>query len=531
MGDHLSQVIDDDAFAPPESLSKGQAGDARAVAKGGAIQIGGQIANRALTFLFLAVAVRTLGTDGFGLYKQVFQVLTIGTMLASGGFPWAAVRFIAQARARGDHSGSRGAGRVTLVSTAVISAVFFALVVAFPSLVAGPFADSVSDRSEFALLLQIGAAYIPFYAVMQVLRSCTQAYKSMVPSVMVGNIIQPISRLGLGIIALLLGWALTGAMTTLVISGAMGMIAGLWYYRRMLTADERAAKPRANLKEILKFTLPQAGVTFFGTGSLGLGVLILGAFGSDAQVGLFAIATALQTAGNIFATGIVAIFSPLVVELYERTETARLEALYQTINRWMATFSLPIFGALMLEPDLFTRILGGNEAAGAAILIPILAIGNIVRVGTGPASTLLSMSGRPLLNFFNSFFAVVAYVGLGIWLVPIHGALGMAIVDSAVTLLVNAARAVEVRILLGLRPFGKTFLKPIVAISAAAVVALTLRLFVAEAVVFELAGLVVFMVVYLAALKMLGIDPEERHVYDAFKDRMLKRLGRKKASR
>ncbi|MGI8521257.1 MAG: oligosaccharide flippase family protein [Actinomycetota bacterium] len=527
----MSQVIDDDAAAPPESLSKRQAGDARAVAKGGAIQIGGQIANRALTFLFLAVAVRTLGTDGFGLYKQVFQVLTIGTMLASGGFPWAAVRFITQARTRGDHSGSRGAGRVTLVSTAVISAVFFALVVAFPSQFAGPFADSVSDRSEFALLLQIGAAYIPFYAVMQVLRSCTQAYKTMVPAVMVGNIIQPISRLGLGIIALLLGWALTGAMTTLVISGAMGMIAGLWYYRRMLTADELAAKPRANVKEILKFTLPQAGVTFFGTGSLGLGVLILGAYGSDAQVGLFAIATALQTAGNIFATGIVAIFSPLVVELYERTETARLEALYQTINRWMATFSLPIFGALMLEPDLFTRILGGNEAAGAAILIPILAIGNIVRVGTGPASTLLSMSGRPLLNFFNSFFAVVAYVGLGIWLVPTYGALGMAIVDSGVTLLVNAARALEVRILLGLRPFGKTFLKPIVAISAAAVVALTLRLFVAEAVVFELAGLVVFMVVYLAALKMLGIDPEERHVYDAFKDRMLKRLGRKKASR
>lgn len=527
----MSQVIDDDAVAPPENLSKRQAGDARAVAKGGAIQIGGQIANRALTFLFLAVAVRTLGTDGFGLYKQVFQVLTIGTMLASGGFPWAAVRFIAQARARGDHSGSRGAGRVTLVSTAVISAVFFALVVAFPSQFAGPFADSVSDRSEFALLLQIGAAYIPFYAVMQVLRSCTQAYKTMVPAVMVGNIIQPISRLGLGIIALLLGWALTGAMTTLVISGAMGMIAGLWYYRRMLTADELAAKPRANVKEILKFTLPQAGVTFFGTGSLGLGVLILGAYGSDAQVGLFAIATALQTAGNIFATGIVAIFSPLVVELYERTETARLEALYQTINRWMATFSLPIFGALMLEPDLFTRILGGDEAAGAAILIPILAIGNIVRVGTGPASTLLSMSGRPLLNFFNSFFAVVAYVGLGIWLVPTHGALGMAIVDSGVTLLVNAARALEVRILLGLRPFGKTFLKPIVAISAATVVALTLRLFVAEAVVFELAGLVVFMVVYLAALKMLGIDPEERHVYDAFKDRMLKRLGRKKASR
>ena len=526
----MSKVIDE-AIASPEELSKGQAVDARTVAKGGAIQIGGQVANRALTFLFLAVAVRTLGTDGFGLYKQIFQVLTIGTMLASGGFPWATVRFIAQARARGDHAGSRGAAQVTLVSTAVISAVFFAVVVACPSLFAGPFADSISDRSQFATLLRVGAAYIPFYAIMQVLKSCTQAYKTMVPAVMVGNIIQPVSRLALGIVALLVGWALTGAMTTLVMSGAFGMIAGLWYYRRMLTPEERKAKPRANVREILKFTLPQAGVTFFGTGSLGLGVLILGAFGSDAQVGLFAIATALQTAGNIFATGIVAIFSPLVVELYERRETARLEALYQTINRWMATFSLPIFGALILEPDLFTRILGGNDALDAAVLIPILAIGNIVRVATGPASTLLSMTGRPALNFFNSLFAVVAYIGLGIWLVPTHGALGMAIVDSAVTLAVNAARALQVRMILGLRPFGKTFLKPLLAFTAASATALLLGLVLPNSVVFELARLASFGLIYLATLKMLGIDPEERHVYDAFKDRMLKRVGRRKVAR
>jgi len=58
-----------------------------------------------------------------------------------------------------------------------------------------------------------------------------------------------------------------------------------------------------------------------------------------------------------------------------------------------------------------------------------------------------------------------------------------------------------------------------------------MRVFVSETVVFELAGLVVFSLIYLVALKVLGIDPEERHVYDAFKDRMLKRLGRKKASK
>ncbi|HEU4488333.1 MAG TPA: polysaccharide biosynthesis C-terminal domain-containing protein, partial [Actinomycetota bacterium] len=153
------------------------------------------------------------------------------------------------------------------------------------------------------------------------------------------------------------------------------------------------------------------------------------------------------------------------------------------------------------------------------------------RVATGPASTLLSMTGRPALNFFNSFFAVVAYIGLGIWLVPTHGALGMAIVDSAVTLAVNAARALQVRMILGLRPFGKTFLKPLLAFAAASASALLLGLVLPNSVLFELARLATFGLIYLATLKVLGIDPEERHVYDAFKDRMLKRVGRKKVAK
>jgi O-antigen/teichoic acid export membrane protein len=44
------------------------------VAKGGAVQVAGQIVQGVVAFGFVAIAVRTLGTDDFGLFRQVSQI-------------------------------------------------------------------------------------------------------------------------------------------------------------------------------------------------------------------------------------------------------------------------------------------------------------------------------------------------------------------------------------------------------------------------------------------------------------------------
>jgi O-antigen/teichoic acid export membrane protein len=526
-GEGCARRVTDKDKSSPRSLSAEEAVDARVVAKGGAIQTVGQIANRGLTLLFVAVAVRVLKADGYGLYRQVFQVLTIGTIIASGGFPHAALRFIARARALHDHSGSRGAARVTIVGTGTVSLVICAVVVFAPDRIASAFADSQGGENDFANLLVVGAAYIPLYSLMQTLRACTQAYKTMVPAVMVGNIIQPISRLVLGIGALVAGLALVGAVATLVISAGFGAIAGVWYYRRILSSEERKAKPFAKAGPIIRFTVPQTGNAFFSTGSLGLGVLILGLLSSDEAVGLFSLATSLQTAGNVFSNSIVAIWAPMVVDLYETGEIARLQLLYQATCRWLATFSFPVFGALLLEPDLFGRILGGDQSEGAVVLIPILAIGNMVRVGTGSSSQLLSMSGHPVVNLINSLVGVALYIGLGIWLVPIHGIIGMAVVDALVTILVNIARVVQAKVMIGIQPFGRSYIKPMAAMGGALAVNLIFQAILPETTFLEVAGLTLFGVVYMGVLKVLGIESEERHIVDVLSARVLKRSSRR----
>ena len=517
------QRVPEDVDATSVELTPGEAEDATTLAKGGAVQITGQIVQRGLLFLFVAVAVRRLGEAGFGVYRQVFQILNVAGMLAPAGFNFAAVRFITRARALRNHEQVRGAARVALWGAAIFSALAAIAIYAGAPLLAGAFADDGASRADLTGYIRLGSLYVPLFAVMQVLRSCTQAYKTMVPSAVIGQIILPVGRLVLGIAALLAGFAIAGAVASLVISAAIALGAGFWYWNRMLTRRERAARPRANVGAIVRFALPQAGVSLFSVQSLGLSVLLLGLLALDRDVGIFSVALSLQGLGSVFLTGVVAIWAPLVVDLYERGEIRRLESLYQTISRWIATFAFPIFAVLIIIPDVFLRVLTGTVDAETATLVGVLAVGNIFFVGSGPCSYLISMSGRPGLNLINSVVSVALYVGLGLWIVPEYGALGMAVVDAVVTAIVNSARVIQGKVLIGVQPFGRSYLKPLTATFALVAVLLTGKTVFPDEVAFEIATLVAGGLVYVAALRAMGLDPEERLVFDRIRARVLRR--------
>lgn len=496
-------------------------GDLRTVAKGGAIQIVGQITQRLLSFGFFLVAFNLLGKAGYGLYRQVSQVLAIAAQLGLAGFNYASMRFIARARAAGDAGGVRGAAWVGLVAAGVLSGIVFGgILVSAPSM-SRWFADPGADPEVMADLLRLGAAYVPLFALMQVLRYCTQGYKTMLPSVMAGNVIQPAARFVLGVAALLAGLEAAGAVGTLVVSAGIGAAASAWYFMRILTDEERAAVPRRRTGAMVRFALPQAGASLLGVQTLGLGIILLGRYGSDAEVGLFAAALSIQGPGTVFLGGIVNIWAPVVSDLHEKNEIERLGALYKTINRWIATFSFPFFAVLLLQPDLILRF-AGPEAAGAGRAAAILALGNFFYTGTGPTGYVISMTGRPVVNFLNSVVSVGAYIVLGAWVVPEHGVVGMAWVHAGVTSVVNVVRVVEAKWLVGIQPFGRSFLKPVVATGAgAAVVALATALK-PSSLVLDALSVVAGAAVYVLALKALGVDEEERYVLDRIRKRALK---------
>jgi hypothetical protein len=112
----------------------------------------------------------------------------------------------------------------------------------------------------------------------------------------------------------------------------------------------------------------------------------------------------------------------------------------------------------------------------------------------------------------------VLYVGLGVLVAPDHGLLGIAYVTAIVTIFGNVGRLVHVWILVGVQPFGPTFFKPVVATLCAAV-PMILAILIGSFVV-DVASLFVAAIVYLITLRLLGLDPQEAHVFQQLKRRV-----------
>lgn len=494
--------------------------DVRVVARGGAVQIAGQMTHGMVAFVFVAVIVRLLSTAEYGLFRQVAQILAIAGQLGLAGFNYAALRHIAKARASGDPGSVRGSARVAAIGALISSALVFMALQVSAYEIAGRFAEDDFARREFAGLIRLGAGFVPLFALTQVFRYCTQAYKTMVPSVIVGNIVQPIVRLVAAAGLILVGFGVRGAVLGMMLAAAVALTLAMTLFRKILTESERQTPARSRPAPIVRFALLQGGSSLLGIQTLGLGVLILGAYGTDRDVGLLGIALALQTPGTLFLGGVVNIWAPVVTDLHERKEIARLEALYRAITRWVVSFSLPIFAALILMPGLFVDLLAGSRGLGAAPLVAILAVGNLFYSGTGPTGFVLSMTGRPGINFVNSAVGVALYIGLGIWIVPAHGALGMAAVDAAVTAIINTVRVIEARVFVGIHPFGRSLLKPVTATAIALGFTSSFVWLVGSGRIAAFTGLALGGLVYVAVLNRLGLDPEERQVWESLLRKM-----------
>ncbi|MCA1707779.1 MAG: polysaccharide biosynthesis C-terminal domain-containing protein, partial [Actinobacteria bacterium] len=446
------------------------------------------------------------------------------------GLNYAVMHFMARARVAKDPGGVRGTARFAIATAAVTSTVVAVALALLAKPVAAQFSGEKADPDQLAHVIRLGAPYVVLFALLQVVRYCTQAYRTMVPSVIAGNIVQPAARFILGVAVVLLGFGVTALVLSEVVSLGIGVALAAWYFRRMMSPAEKTAQPHADRRSIVRFALPQGGASLLGIQSLGLGVLIVAMFEGNREVGLFGIALALQGPGGIFLGGIVNIWAPVVSELHDLGETERLGSLYQTITRWVATFSFPVFAALIVEPGLFLSVFP-KDAAAAASVVAILAAGNVFYTGTGPSGFVLSMSGRPGVNFVNSLIGVMLYIGFGLLAVPRYGVVGMAVVDACVTALINTVRVLQVKRYIGVQPFGRSFLKPVGATLIGAALLLLWKFVTPEGFLIELAGVLIAGLAYVFSLRAMGLDAEERYVWERIRARAFKRRSGAKSEK
>ncbi len=488
------------------------------IARGGGLNLLGQVCSQVAMLLITVLLARRLGRDDVGRYAQASAALSLLGLVSLSGLRSGLTRFVAVHLAEGAAGALRGTVRIGIgLSTGAAALLGLALHLAAPWLAHGAFHDP-----RLVLPLQVVGLVLPAATFTDSALAATQGFRTMKPFALVGLVFEPLVRLGLSAALIAAGAGLRGAMAALVVSNLVATAMAAWALRRLLRRVDQAAPSGVRLRELFGFSLLSWGASLASTGLIWADTILIGALRSSAEVGVYNVATRLVTLATFVMPAINGALGPRIADLYHRGQRDSLRRAYSVATSWILRLSLPAFIVLLAFPDELLRLFGKGFRAGAAVTV-VLAGGKLVDAATGPCGLALNMSGRPLWSMVDNLAVLVLNVLLNLWLIPSRGIAGAAVAWAVALGTVNLARVVQVWAFMHMLPFDLGALKGALAGAGALAAGLLARHWLGPpgTVTTAALGLTLVVVVYLALLAALGIGPEDRLVLKS----LLRRLA------
>ncbi|WP_428965106.1 flippase [Micromonospora fluostatini] len=489
--------------APPDRTDDPGSGDrhVRGMARGGGLNLVGALLSQAAVFVIMLLVARLLGVREVGRYAQCYAVLSLFGLLSLSGFRAGLTRFVAVHLADDDAPALRGTIRLGL-GVSVASSVALAAGLA----AAAPWLAAQLHDPGLATGLRLVALTLPATTITEAALAATRGWRTQRPFTYIGQLYEPGTRLLLTTLALVTGAGLTGAFWALVVAGWSAALLALVALARLLRRVA-PARPVYRPRQLFGFSTVSWASSLSSTGLIWVDTLLLGFF-ANPEIGVYNVATRLVTVAIFVLAPINASFGPYIAYLYHQGAMADVRRVYTVATGWVVRLSLPAFVALLVIPGDLLRVFDGQIATGAAVTV-VLALGQMVNAATGPCGTVLNMSGRVALNMADNVAALVINVLLNLWLIPAYGIVGSAVAWSVSLVVVNVARVLQVRHLIGALPFSVGMLKGVAAAGAAALAGLLVRDLVPGWPWRLAAGLVVIAAVYLAVVLALGLSKED----------------------
>jgi O-antigen/teichoic acid export membrane protein len=490
-------------------------------AKGGGMVFGGRLFVWGMRFVLAVFLARLLGADSYGLYNIALSVATLGAALSVLGFDSALVRYLAVFMRRSDRAGVLGTLRTGLGVPMLISLIPAALLLS----AAEPLARNVIGDSRLEPLLRVVAFLIPAMVANSLLGAALQGAQRIGWAVLAEQFAQPLVRFALLVALALVGLTaelavIASTVATIIVSALL-----LAFMQRQVSFDGVTRAGNGQLRVLLGFSLPvyfSNVVTTFG-GSLQ--TLLLGAMASVASAGIFAVAHQVMLIGTVFHSAIVQSSMPIFAELQDAEDRRPVTHLYRTTSKWTLTLNLPFFLIALMFPQALLGLFGPEFADGATALA-VLALASVMNAVTGTSGAVLDMTGHTRVKLVNSTLSVGLGILLNLLLIPPLGVMGAALSVVGSVSLVNLLRVGQVRWLVGVGPYDRTWLKPILAGAGAALVGWLVSSLLADIglAARSVAGIAALGLTYAGLLVALGLNADDRLVLS----RVGRRIGRRR---
>ena len=406
-----------------------------------------------ITLVF--VLARSLGPEGYGVYSYVFALLSLLAVPAQMGIPSLVVRETARAQAASDWAAMRGIWRW---SGRLVGGIALLLLIVGGS-IAWVFANRFTEN-ELATFAW-GMLLVPIIALGNLRGAALRGLRKLMQGQLPEYVLRP------GIFILLLGCAFLYLAPDgqLSAADAMGLHAGaalaafavgawlLWRARPpgLIQTAGVSFQSRQWAASVVPFGL----IAAMQLGNKHADTLVLGYFGSAADVGIYRVAVQASTLVAFGFQAATMVMAPHIARLYAQGKTAQLQKLV-TASSWVIFLSsLPVTCVFVwFGKDLLSLMFGPEYVAGH-LALSILAVSRLLANAVGPVSTLLSMSGHERITAAAVSAGAACNLVLNFLLIPRFGVTGAA-AASAISLVAwhvlmwrMATRKLGIRTLLG----------------------------------------------------------------------------------
>lgn len=474
------------------------------MARGASLNIAGAACTKLVLFAVTAILAWVLGASALGRYAQAYALLTVLVAVAGLPFGSGTTRFVAMHRADGDEGALRGAVRLAVGGTLMCAVVLAGLLYGLTPWIA----HVVFHDAGLVTPLRLVAASLPPAALADAALSATAGFSRMRARAVINLILEPVVRLGVMVVLMVLGAGLTGAMAALVVSNVVQAVLAVRALRRYLGPATR--RPAYHPRALFTFSIVSGTAWLATNGLVWADTLILGALRSSADVGVYTVATRVVVLATFVIPAVTQAFAPRITDLYERGRTDELRHAYRVVTGWNLALTLPVFAVVLAFPGELLALFGRGFSVAVTVTM-VLVVGQVVNAATGPGGMMLTMSGRPGWGLVDNVVTLALNVVLNLVLIPSYGIVGAAIAWSVSLTVVNAAKVVQIRVVLRMLPFEPGQLRALLAAAAAAglglLVAQPFSGFVRLAI-----GAVVVLACYLAVISVLYRGHEDRLV-------------------
>jgi O-antigen/teichoic acid export membrane protein len=362
-------------------------------------------------------AAHTLPTNEFGVFS-LCQVLILALLaLSKVGLENTTLKLVASARATKNHHNIAG------IYTLALAIILIAL-----SITALLILNSATQIAEYIIRQSAVAQLFPVILMI------------LIPSALIAinaSVMRAFQRPNLSI--------LFGGFITLVLTNILIVIyqpksasALLWlmcianyaaclcsFIVCLATLKLRFKLTPAPFKAITHSCLPLWTSTIVAVIVQHFSTFVVARYSPIAELGIYSVALKVAALMSFVLFAVNAVVAPRFAALYANGDRHQLKELARHSGQLLLACAISMCLLLWLFADPIMGLFG-KEFVQGAIYLKILALGQLVNVGTGSVVNLLIMTGHEKLHQRNTILIAILTCCLALILVPFYGAIGAA---------------------------------------------------------------------------------------------------------